>query len=135
VKGQLAKSPASGMNVDASYLTFILYLAFTKQKVNGIIRFMENLPAIIKSKNEIKLHHIVNMMRELQKAKSNLVVASWSAEHASMSEISVHLRKITNDINTISQHLHNVYKKERMVYTDVHKMYESLETVIGETNG
>jgi hypothetical protein len=94
----------------------------------------QQLPAIIKTERQIKQRNLVRSLKELQAAKIHLIAAYTFCDGMKLQDIGMHLRKITKDINTISNHLHQIYKKEPIVYNDVNQLYESLETVIGEMN-
>lgn len=95
---------------------------------------MTTLPVIKITKEEKRILDIVRALKKLQGATVKLVGANFYCEHAELLEFSKHLRKIIKDINTMSQHLHNVYKSSPIMYNEAQKLYNTIETVIGENN-
>jgi hypothetical protein len=92
------------------------------------------LPMIKRSREEKRQLDIVKALKQLQGATSKLVGANFYCEHAELMEFSKHLRKMMNDINTISQHLHTIYKKSPILYNNVEHIYNNLEIVVEEKN-
>ena len=92
------------------------------------------LPAVRKTKRQKQLLNVVYALEELQGALFRLTSAQSFCAKAELPDMSGHLRKMSHDVNMMKIHLQNIYKNNKILYTDVKKAYDSLEIVIGENN-
>jgi hypothetical protein len=72
-------------------------------------------------------------MKELQGALFRLSSARSACDKAELSELSNHINKINIGIRTVKNHLQKIYSSAPVSY-NIKKMYDDLETVIGDSN-
>ena len=88
-------------------------------------------PAPITTKEEIRLKNIVLTIRELRHANRCLAGAKFFCAHATGLQAMVgHIPKLCKDINDMINFLDKIYKASPVVYTNVKKLYDSLEIIV-----
>lgn len=90
-------------------------------------------PVPIITPEEQRLKDVVLSIRELKAAKIKLTGAKFYCAHAGgLQAMEGHLQKLCKDVGDMINFLDKIYKASPILYNDIRRLYDSLETVVEE---